>query len=110
MMRTSSFGAPCKWPEAGDERYKRGTFGPPEVDGRISGPTVIVGQCFDNKACVPEPEQPEKTALVWPRRGSLAVFDGGLGHGVLDSPSQEKRVTMLINWWTYQPQVTDFSP
>ena len=42
---------------------------------------------------------------MWPLQSSLCVFDGRLGHGVLDSAAAAPRVTMLINWWTYQPQV-----
>lgn len=35
----------------------------------------------------------------------LAVFDGGLGHGVLDSVSVGQRITMLVNWWDHKPMV-----
>ena len=42
---------------------------------------------------------------MWPLQNSLCIFDGRLGHGVLDSAAAGPRVTMLINWWTYQPQV-----
>lgn len=46
-----------------------------------------------------------RCAVVYPRRGAFAVFDGGLGHGVLGSAAPGLRATLLINWWPHQPQV-----
>ena len=51
------------------------------------------------------PDTPQRSLLIYPRRGQLAVFDGRLGHGVLGSSSREQRVTLLINWWAHKPQV-----
>jgi hypothetical protein len=51
------------------------------------------------------PDTPQRSLLIYPRRGQLAVFDGRLGHGVLGSSSREQRVTLLINWWPHKPQV-----
>jgi len=74
------------------------------------GPTVVVEQQFDNSKGCAFPPHPQKSALVWPQLNSLCVFDGRLGHGVLNSAAQEKRVTMLINWWAYQPQAVHCPP
>ena len=46
-----------------------------------------------------------RSALVWPVRGQLALFEGGLGHGVLGTPPRGRRATLLVNWWDHQPQV-----
>ncbi|BDA41198.1 hypothetical protein COCOBI_01-8530 [Coccomyxa sp. Obi] len=68
------------------------------------GPTVIVDQRFDNGQMRALPEDPQRCAVVYPRRGAFAVFDGGLGHGVLGSAAAGLRATLLINWWPHQPQ------
>ena len=70
-----------------------------------AGPTVVIDQRFDNESGASHPSDPGRSVLVWPRANTFAVFDGGLAHGVLDSASQEARVTLLVNWWTRQPQV-----
>lgn len=70
-----------------------------------AGPTVIIEQCFDNVSRSASPEKPVCCALIWPQQNALAVFDGGLGHGVLESPAQEHRITLLVNWWTQKPAV-----
>lgn len=46
-----------------------------------------------------------RSALVWPCRGLLAVFEGRLGHGVLAAPPRGRRATLLVNWWDRQPRV-----
>lgn len=51
------------------------------------------------------PEDPTCCYLVYPLAGSYCIFDGRLGHGVLDSFSGSRRATLLVNWWTHQPQV-----
>lgn len=71
----------------------------------ILGPTVVIDQRFDNAAGSASPENPTQTAFIWPRQNMLTTFGGELGHGVLDSPAQGRRITMLVNWWTYQPAV-----
>lgn len=70
-----------------------------------AGPTVINNQVYSNKERRPVPPNPTHSALVWPQSGSYCIFDGGLGHGVLDSCCSSQRVTLLVNWWTDQPQV-----
>ncbi|KAK9916860.1 hypothetical protein WJX75_008079 [Coccomyxa subellipsoidea] len=68
------------------------------------GPTVVVDQRFDNGRMRASPEDPQRCALIYPRRGAFAVFDGGLGHGVIGSAAADLRATLLINWWPHQPQ------
>jgi hypothetical protein len=70
-----------------------------------SGPTVIVNQRYDSNTGLIEPEDPTTTALIFPEKGSYCVFDGELAHGVLESFSQETRMTLLINWWAERPKV-----
>lgn len=43
--------------------------------------------------------------MVFPAANAYLVFDGSLAHGVLGSFYHGKRATMLVNWWTEQPQV-----
>ena len=71
----------------------------------FAAPTVLLQQHFDAEAGCASPENPAQSALVFPRRGSFLVFDGSLGHGVLDGLGDSVRMTLLINWWTHQPQV-----
>ena len=52
----------------------------------------------------PLPDEPQKTTVVLPRANTMALFDGRLAHGVLESSSRQPRATLLINWWSYQPQ------
>lgn len=70
-----------------------------------AGPTVILDQTFNNQTRQTTPDPPTACALVWPRANTYCVFDGRLGHGVLDSCSSSKRITFLVNWWTHRPQV-----
>jgi hypothetical protein len=72
---------------------------------RPKGPTVIIDQIFDPALGRPAPEDPTRSCLVYPLAGSYCVFDGRLGHGVLDSFSKATRATVLVNWWTHQPRV-----
>lgn len=69
------------------------------------GPTVIIDQVFDQEAGAPVPEDPSTSCLVYPLAGSYCIFDGRLGHGVLDSFAGSERATLLVNWWSHQPQV-----
>ncbi|KAK9841824.1 hypothetical protein WJX81_005480 [Elliptochloris bilobata] len=68
------------------------------------GPTVVVDQRFDSVLGKATPEVPTRSALVWPVKGHFAVFEGGLGHGVLGTPPRGRRATLLVNWWDHQPQ------
>jgi hypothetical protein len=65
----------------------------------LTAPTVILDQTYDKEAGRPVPPAPTSAVLVWPRAGSYTVFDGRLGHGVLDCCGEALRVTLLINWW-----------
>lgn len=66
---------------------------------------MVVDQRFDNAKMRACPDDPQRCAMIYPRRGAFAVFDGGLGHGVLGSAAPDLRATLLINWWPHQPQV-----
>ncbi len=70
-----------------------------------AGPTVIVNQRFDQEEGGVYPDHPDHSILVFPTANSYCLFDGGLGHGVLDCGHDELRVTFLVNWWEQQPQV-----
>ena len=69
-------------------------------------PTVVLQQLYNSLTRSAEPEDPNKCVLVFPSAGNFLVFDGALGHGVLDSVSEEVRMTLLINWWDHQPEVS----
>jgi len=56
-----------------------------------------------------DPESPTSCVFVLPTAGKFCIFEGSLGHGVLDSSNSEKRATLLINWWTEQPQVNSYT-
>ena len=66
---------------------------------------MLADQLFDNERGTAVPEEPQCSTLIAPAANSLAAFDGRLAHGVLTSGSAGLRATMLINWWTAQPQV-----
>ena len=66
---------------------------------------MLLQQRFDAKEGRAVPEDPDQSVLVFPQRNNFLVFDGGLGHGVLDGVSGDVRMTLLINWWTHRPQV-----
>ena len=68
-----------------------------------AGPTVILDQLFDIKQG-PVPDNPTGCVLAWPAANRYCIFDGRLGHGVLDSPCQDLRATLLINFWRTKPQ------
>lgn len=65
----------------------------------------MVDQLFDLEQSKAVPDNPEKTALVFPYKNQYMLFDGRLGHGVLGSSSKQPRMTMLVNWWAEKPQV-----
>ncbi|KAK9841653.1 hypothetical protein WJX74_009543 [Apatococcus lobatus] len=68
------------------------------------GPSVIVDQAFDPDEGEAVPEMPVQSMLIYPETGLYCIFDGKLAHGVLESTSQQDRATLLVNWWTAQPQ------
>ena len=68
-----------------------------------AGPTVILDQLFDINHG-PVPDSPTGCVLAWPAANRYCIFDGRLGHGVLDSPCQDLRATLLINFWRSKPQ------
>jgi hypothetical protein len=70
-----------------------------------AAPTVVVEQRYDSDQRCTVPAQPEHTALVFPHQGNFLTFAGDLGHGVIESLDEGLRMTLLINWWTHQPQV-----
>ena len=71
----------------------------------VAGPTVILDQHYDTQQGKAVPDSPYRTALVYPLKNNYVLFDGRLGHGVLDSTSAQPRMTLLINWWADKPQV-----
>ena len=75
--------------------------------GLGAGPTVVV----DQQHCpATQHEQkdatPRRSLLAYPRRNNFLMFDGRLGHGVLDTLSGGTRMTLLINWWQHKPMVS----
>ena len=74
----------------------------------IQGPTVIQDQHFDQELQCAVPENPTKSTFVFPLVNRYCLFDGRLGHGVLEIPAtteqDNKRVTLLINWWRSKPE------
>lgn len=68
------------------------------------GPTLICAQSWDHKDGCLAPSVPERSALVYPEFGRLALFQGDLAHGVLQSGFEGKRITFLMNWWAAPPK------
>lgn len=66
-------------------------------------PLVLTDQVFDSEIGAPEPADPMTSTLVFPVENSYCIFDGRLGHGVLDSGLTSRRVTLLVNWWAHKP-------
>jgi hypothetical protein len=66
---------------------------------------MILDQRFDSETCETVPQDPTDCVLVFPEAKNFLVFEGNLGHGVLESVSSDERMTLLVNWWTSQPQV-----
>jgi hypothetical protein len=73
-----------------------------------AAPTIILEQLYDQQLGQPVPSAPAKSMMVWPMKGTYCIFDGQLGHGVLDSCSSSIRATLLVNWWSRCPQVGSF--
>jgi hypothetical protein len=71
---------------------------------RVQAPTVVNDQFYNQNTRSTVPEDPTSSAFIFPRTNSYCLFDGRLGHGVLDSGStKEQRMTLLINWWQSKP-------
>ena len=68
------------------------------------GPTLICAQGWDHENGCLVPSIPERSALVHPEFGRLALFQGDLAHGVLQSGFTGKRITFLMNWWAAPPK------
>lgn len=66
---------------------------------------MIVDQRFDPEDGFTYPEHPDHSTLVFPAANAYCLFDGGLGHGVLDCGLDGVRTTFLVNWWERRPQV-----
>jgi hypothetical protein len=73
-------------------------------------PTVVTDQRFDAAAGRPAPEDPTRSALVFPEAGAYCVFDGALGHGVLEAGGAARRATLLVNWWAARPSALGPAP
>jgi hypothetical protein len=65
----------------------------------------VLDQRFDSVTGRASPEDPTTCAVVLPHEGNFLVFDGELGHGVLESAETSVRMTLLVNWWSKQPIV-----
>lgn len=82
----------------------------PPVHSRPA-PTVITDQAFDHECGEVVPESPTLSTLCFPIAGHYCIFDGRLGHGVLDSgEGASLRATLLVNWWQHKPQAVDRTP
>ncbi|GAB4814754.1 hypothetical protein N2152v2_001800 [Parachlorella kessleri] len=73
-------------------------------DGLRQSPTVIVNQRYNREEQYAYPDHPDHSTLVFPAANCYCLFDGGLGHGVLDCGHNEVRTTFLVNWWAQQPE------
>jgi hypothetical protein len=76
----------------------------------LQAPTVVNDQLYDQHTRSTIPEDPTSNTFIFPRENSYCVFDGRLGHGVLDSGCKEERMTLLINWWQTKPENIDRIP
>ncbi|KAL6778568.1 hypothetical protein ACKKBF_B15310 [Auxenochlorella protothecoides x Auxenochlorella symbiontica] len=75
------------------------------------GPTVILDQRFDAELGAVTPPSPAWSTLSFPLAGNYCLFDGALGHGVLDAGDEaEMRATLLINWWQHRPEAVGRAP
>ena len=75
---------------------------------RIAGPTVVVDQ--QHCSAAHQEDTPRRSLLVYPRKNNFLLFDSRLGHGVLDTLSEDLRMTLLINWWHHKPLVSRLGP
>lgn len=65
----------------------------------------MLAQRYDSNEGCTVPEDPDASAIVFPRANSVLIFDGTLAHGVLEGPGTEMRMTLLVNWWDRHPEV-----
>mgnify|MGYP001292462585 CR=1 FL=1 len=74
------------------------------------GPTMV----FDHRTTERNddyiPKKPENGFISMPEIGKHIAFDGELFHGVLGSMSktnntEDYRITFLVNYWTYKPEL-----
>ena len=72
---------PLRHPQVSTVVYLNG----PKSDGSSFGATVVVNQRLHPRSGAPLPAVPTSSALLWPRRGASAAFDGRLAHCVLPS-------------------------
>ena len=70
----------------------------------LQAPTVVTDQRYDYEEGCAVPDNPTSSTLVFPGSNSYCLFDGSLGHGVLDCGRQEERATLLVNWWKRKPE------
>lgn len=84
---------------------------PPAPPHASAGPTVILDQRFDAELGAVTPPSPAWSTLSFPLAGNYCLFDGALGHGVLDAGDEaEMRATLLINWWQHRPEAVGRAP
>lgn len=76
-------------------------------NARVQAPTVVNDQFYNQETHSTVPEDPSSSTFIFPRENSYCVFDGRLGHGVLDSGCKKERITLLINWWQFKPENID---
>lgn len=70
----------------------------------LQAPTVVTDQKYDQDEGCMAPPNPTQSTLVFPATNAYCVFDGRLGHGVLDCGHDRRRATFLVNWWRDKPQ------
>lgn len=75
--------------------------------GWREGATAITDQVYDHTHKRPMPDPPTQLLLVFPEAGNFCIFDGRLGHGVLDTSLIAGRQTFLINFWETRPQAIE---
>jgi len=82
-------------------------FPPSSSSARVQAPTVVNDQFYNEETHSTVPQDPSSSTFIFPQKNSYCVFDGRLGHGVLDSGCKEERITLLINWWQCKPENID---
>ncbi|KAH7619643.1 hypothetical protein Ndes2526B_g06625 [Nannochloris sp. 'desiccata'] len=80
---------------------------PSSSDARVQAPTVVNDQFYNQETHSTVPEDPTRSTFIFPRKNSYCLFDGRLGHGVLDTGCKKERITLLINWWQLKPENID---
>jgi len=68
-------------------------------------PLILTNQAFNSTLNAPIPDDPTHTTLLFPVPNTYVLFNGDLGHGVLDGAHDApERATLLINWWKERPK------